>query len=82
VVFSVLLFVLHLLLVNILWVISISGCRLIKLNHLNLCVLCDCVIFYYNILCFIGDSKISIVTTNWYQSVGIYFAVWLLQNLK
>jgi hypothetical protein len=46
VVLSVLLFVLHLLLVNILLIVSTSGCRLIKPNHLNFGVLCDCVIYY------------------------------------
>jgi hypothetical protein len=55
VVFSVVLFVLHLLLVNILRVVSASRCRLIKLNHLNLDVLCDCVIFNCVILCLFGD---------------------------
>jgi len=53
--FFVLLFVLHLLLVNILWVGSANRCRLIKPNHLNFGVLCDDVIFYSAIFCFIGD---------------------------
>jgi hypothetical protein len=52
VVFYVLLFVLHLLLVNILRVVSASGCSLIKPNHLNFGVLCDCVIYYF------GSSEI------------------------
>jgi len=26
--------------------------------------------------------KISFVTTNWYQSLDIYFARWLLQSMK
>jgi hypothetical protein len=43
------------LIVNFLQVISASGCRLIKPNHLNLLVLCGCVIFYSAIFCFIGD---------------------------
>jgi hypothetical protein len=62
VVLSVLLCVFHLLLVNILLVLSANGCMLIKPNHLNLDVLCDCVIFYYAIFCFIGIPKISFVT--------------------
>jgi hypothetical protein len=52
--FLSLLFVLHHVIVNfLLLVISISRCRLIKPSHLNLWVLCDCVIFYYVIFCFI-----------------------------
>jgi hypothetical protein len=43
------------LLVNIFWVVSASKYRFIKLNHLNLGVLCDCVISYSVIFCFIGD---------------------------
>jgi hypothetical protein len=54
--FSVLLFVLHLLLLNIFQVVSAGGCKLIKPNHLNLGVLCDCIIFYYAIFYFIRDS--------------------------
>jgi hypothetical protein len=50
--FFVLLFVLHILLVNILRVVFAGGCKLIKPNHLNLGVLCDCVIFYYAIIYF------------------------------
>ena len=35
----------HLLIVNFVRVISASGCRLVKPNHLNLCIMCDCLIF-------------------------------------
>jgi hypothetical protein len=73
VVFSYYSFVLHLLLVNFLRIVSASGCRLVKLNHLNLGVLCDWFIFYYAIFCFFGDPKFRFVTTNWYQSLGSLF---------
>jgi hypothetical protein len=67
--FSVLLFVLHLLLVNILRVVSASGYRHIKQNHLNLGVLCDYVFFFFffSIMLFYASlviPKISFVTIN------------------
>jgi hypothetical protein len=37
-----------LLLVNFSWIVSANGCRLVKPNHLNLAVLCDCLLFYYS----------------------------------
>jgi hypothetical protein len=37
-------FVLYLLIVKFSWIVSASGCRLVKLNHLNLGVYCDCVV--------------------------------------
>jgi hypothetical protein len=40
--------------VNILRVISVSGCRLFKSNHLNFGILYDCVIYYYVIFFFLG----------------------------
>jgi hypothetical protein len=52
---SLLFFILHLLIVNFHCVVSANGCRLTKSNHLNLDVLCDCVIFYCVIFCFFGD---------------------------
>jgi hypothetical protein len=57
VVFPILVFVLNLLLVNILRVISVSGCRLFKPNHLNFGILYDCVIYYYAIFFFLGIPK-------------------------
>ena len=35
----------HLLIVDFLSVVCASKCRLVKPNHLNLCVVCDCLIF-------------------------------------
>lgn len=66
-------FVLHLLLVNFLRIVSASGCKLVKLNHLNLGVLCDWFILYSTIFCLFGDLKFHFVTTNWYQSLGSLF---------
>jgi hypothetical protein len=43
------------LIVNFFRIVSASECTLVKSNHLNFGVLCDCVIFYYVIFCFIGD---------------------------
>jgi len=42
---------------------KILGLGLLNRTHLNLSVLCDCVIFYSHILCFIRIPKISFVTT-------------------
>jgi hypothetical protein len=44
--FSLYYFVLRLLIVNFLRVVSTSGCRLIKPNHLNFGVLCDWFFWY------------------------------------
>ena len=35
----------HLLIVDFLRFVFANGCRLVKPNHLNLCVVCDCLIF-------------------------------------
>jgi hypothetical protein len=79
VIFSVLHFVLHILIVNFFRVVSASGCRLVKPNHLNLGVLCDYVLSVLLFSASLGLPKI-IVSTNWYQSLGLYFARWLLKN--
>jgi hypothetical protein len=41
VIFNLILFVFHLLIVNFFRVIFANGCRLVKSNHLNVGVLCD-----------------------------------------
>jgi hypothetical protein len=71
----ILLFCIHLLLVNFIWIVFASGCRLVKPNHLNLDVLCDWFIFYSAIFCFFGKPKIRFVTIDWYQSLGSLFCI-------
>jgi hypothetical protein len=63
--FSLLLFVLHLLIVNFFQVVSNSGCRLVKPNNLNLGVVCDYFLLssYYSHLTGLGENKIYFLTT-------------------
>jgi hypothetical protein len=46
-------------------VVSNSGCRLVKPNHLNLGVVCDCFLLssYYSHLTGLGENKIYFLTT-------------------
>ena len=48
-----------------LWVFSNSGCRLVKPNHLNLGVVCDCFLLssYYSHLTGLGGNKIYFLTS-------------------
>ena len=48
----------HLLIVDFLWVVSTSGCRLVKPNHLNLCVVCDCLSLLFHILLIFRISRV------------------------
>jgi hypothetical protein len=58
VIFSLLLFVLHLLIVNFLLIVSTCGCRLVEPNQINLSTLCDWVIFFLFFFCFFGILKL------------------------
>jgi hypothetical protein len=51
------------LLVNFSWIVSASGYRFIGLDHLNLGILCGCVIFYFALFYFFGDLGFAFVTT-------------------
>jgi hypothetical protein len=53
VVFSQLLFVLSLLIVNFFQIVSACGCKLVKSNHVNLGVQCD----WFNFIMLLWDPK-------------------------
>jgi len=48
----------HLLIVDFLWVVSASGCRLVKPNHLNLGVMCDCLSLLFRVLLIFRISRV------------------------
>jgi hypothetical protein len=74
-----------LLLVNFSWIVSASGCRHIGPNHLNLGVLCGCVVFFilhFSISLLI--LEFAFVTTSCFNvstldTLGIKFWIFILQ---
>jgi hypothetical protein len=48
----------HLLIVDFLQVVFASRCRLVKQNHLNLCVVCDCLSLLFHILLIFRISRV------------------------
>jgi hypothetical protein len=60
-----------LLLVN--FSLIVFGCRLVKSNHLNFRVLCDCVIFYSLLFYFFGVLKFEFVTTQPIKQIAFTF---------